>query len=103
MKILIVFVFFVLFAITFLSSVKNVFADVIVPKYKPKTVIIPPDTIIQFIPDTSIEKDTVNSNQSQDNPNFFKLIQPRHIAIGGVVFIVVILSFVILSKLRNKK
>jgi len=67
---------------------------------KQKT-IVPPDTSRGL--DTTNIQDTLNNNEIQGNLNFFELIHPQHIAVGGAVFVVVIFSFVILSKIRIKK
>ena len=99
MKKLNIFVFFALFIITLLSPVKNVFAD-IPPEPKRKIIVLSDTTNEQ---DTSVIKDTVKSKQIQSNLNLFEQIQPQNIVVGGTVFVVVIFSFVILSKLRNKK
>lgn len=110
MKKLKIFALFILFAITILSPVYNAFADIPgnVHHYKKEnkesqkdSVKILPDTSGKL--DTAVIKDTVNNKEFQDNLNFFELIQPQHIALGGAVFVVVIFSFVILSKIRNKK
>jgi hypothetical protein len=115
MKNLKIFVFLAFFAITFLSPVSNVFADTpgnvhhrkikIDKKKEPVKVILDTSNRLDtaIIKDTTLIKDTVNNTELQGNLNFFELIQPQHLAIGGAVFAIVIFSFVILSKIRNKK
>ena len=103
---LIFFFFFAFLAVTFLSPVNNAFSDLpgntnhhrVIKKQK---TIVPPDTSHEF--DTTNIQDTVNNKEYRDNLNFFELIQPQHIAVGGAVFVVVIFSFIILSNIRNKK
>jgi hypothetical protein len=49
------------------------------------------------------EIDTLKEKQIRGNAGFFELIQPKHLAFGGAALIVVIFSFVVLSKIRSKK
>ena len=104
-------VYFVLFMITLLNPVKSALADLAPETYHPKRVkpkestqlktIVPPDTTKKQ--DKANVTDSIKSEQNRDNSNFIELIRPRHIAIGGAVLMIVIFSFVILSKMRNKK
>ena len=105
-----IFVFLAIIALTFLSPFNNVIADApgnihhhnhVIKKPSTNTVKVLPDTTHELDTASSII-DTVNNQQFQDNLNFLNLIEPQHLATGGAVFVVVIFSFVVLSKIRNK-
>ena len=99
MKKLRIFILFALFFITSITPVKNVIAD-ISPQPKHQK-IITPDTLHEQ--DTSVIRDTAERKQIQGNLNYLELIKPGYIATGGAVFVIVLFSFVILSKIRNKE
>jgi hypothetical protein len=77
--------------IGFVIVTKNVFADIAPSFNDPKIKVYP-----EILPNN-------NPLPYQKPTALLDLIQPIHLAIGGVVILVVILSFFILSKIKNKK
>ena len=87
---------FALLLMSFFIPIKNDFADI-----APQKIEVPakePDANYRA-QDSLLIKNALLKKQNQST----ELIRPLNIAIGVIVLVVVIISFIVLSKIRNKK